>query len=60
MYTDEVLLDDLDDELDLSKNYRFCGNLGCTEYNKRYGGRLNAKTLRNEKKHEEKKEKDVT
>jgi|TARA_Y100000114_G_scaffold121091_1_gene116172 hypothetical protein len=40
--------------------YRFCGNLGCTEYNKRYGGRLNAKTLRNEKKHEEKKEKDVT
>ena len=40
--------------------YRFCDNLGCTEYNKRYGGRLNAKTLRNEKKHEEKKEKDVT
>ena len=37
--------------------YRFCGNLGCTEYNKRYGGRLNAKTLRNEKKEENKEEK---
>jgi|TARA_Y100000114_G_scaffold122119_1_gene117388 hypothetical protein len=41
--------------------YRFCGNLGCTEYNKRYGGKLNAKTLRNEneKRQKEKKE-DVT
>ena len=41
--------------------YRFCGNLGCTEYNKKYGGKLNAKTLRNEneKRQKEKKE-DVT
>ena len=38
--------------------YRFCGNLGCTEYNKRYGGKLNVS--QSQKGHEEKKEKDVT
>ena len=40
--------------------YRFCGNLGCTEYNKRYGGKLNAKTLRNEEKRQKEKKEDVT
>jgi|TARA_A100001391_G_scaffold44435_1_gene25938 hypothetical protein len=43
----------------IESDYRKCGNLGCTEYNKRYGGKLNAKTLRNEKRQKEKKE-DVT
>tara|TARA_R100000773_G_scaffold4200_2_gene4807 strand:+ start:1378 stop:1530 length:153 start_codon:yes stop_codon:yes gene_type:complete len=29
--------------------YRFCGNLGCTEYNKRYGRRLDARQEKKEK-----------
>jgi hypothetical protein len=38
--------------------FRFCANLGCTEYNKRYGGKLNVS--QRQKRHEEKKEKNVT
>jgi len=42
----------------IESDYRKCGNLGCTEYNKRFGGKLNVS--QSQKRHEEKKEKDVT